>query len=260
MVRKGNKSAFDFQKLSPEEQVAQVRSRRPQSRKNAARKCAKCGAIRVARRAATVAVDRMEIREADLAAVDLQGAAEGGGNENRDRPDGLAKQLDSRSPKARAGGAYKMGMMGRRAGSVPRWTRRPWRGRRRTRRPWRGWRRTTLTLSAQYNECSRPSLKRKRRVAFAYAAGSDGCTLFLEESIIMLASQREPGPRGQRLWNRLDPPPDSDHLRLSDPIHLAYLANFSVRSIQPGHGFGGYLLLRKDGHAKLLHDDRLPNR
>jgi hypothetical protein len=64
--------------------------------------------------------------------------------------------------------------------------------------------------------------------------------------------------RRQRLWNRLDPPPDSDHLRLSDPIHLAYLANFFVDPFSLGAGFGGYLLLRKDGHAKLLHDDRLP--
>lgn len=65
--------------------------------------------------------------------------------------------------------------------------------------------------------------------------------------------------RRQRLWNRLDPPPDSDHLRLSDPIHLAYLANFFVDPFSLGAGFGGYLLLRKDGHAKLLHDDRMPH-
>ena len=64
--------------------------------------------------------------------------------------------------------------------------------------------------------------------------------------------------RRQRLWNRLDPPPDSDHLRLSDPIHLVYLANFFVDPFSLGAGFGSYLLLRKDGYAKLLHDDRLP--
>jgi hypothetical protein len=64
--------------------------------------------------------------------------------------------------------------------------------------------------------------------------------------------------RRQRLWERLDPPPDSDHLRLSDPIHLAYLANFHVDPFNLGAGFGGYLLLRQDGQAKLLHDDRLP--
>ena len=64
--------------------------------------------------------------------------------------------------------------------------------------------------------------------------------------------------RRQRLWSRLDPPPDSDHLRLSDPIHLMYLANFHVDPFSLGAGFGGYLLLRQDGHAKLLHDNRLP--
>lgn len=64
--------------------------------------------------------------------------------------------------------------------------------------------------------------------------------------------------RRQRLWSRLDPPPDSDHLRLSDPIHLMYLANFHVDPFSLGAGFGGYLLLRRDGQAKLLHDDRLP--
>ena len=64
--------------------------------------------------------------------------------------------------------------------------------------------------------------------------------------------------RRQRLWQQLDPPPDSDHVRLADPIHLAYLANFSVDPFSLGAGFGGYLLVRKDGHAKLLHDNRLP--
>src|SRR5262245_47786662 len=64
--------------------------------------------------------------------------------------------------------------------------------------------------------------------------------------------------RRQRLWGRLDPPPDSDHLRLADPSHLMYLANFHVDPFSLGAGFGGYLLLRNDGRAKLLHDDRLP--
>jgi Xaa-Pro dipeptidase len=64
--------------------------------------------------------------------------------------------------------------------------------------------------------------------------------------------------RRQRLWNRLDPLPDSDHLRLADPIHLMYLANFSVDPFSLGAGFGGYLLLRRDGQAKLLYDNRLP--
>src|ERR1700722_16780571 len=64
--------------------------------------------------------------------------------------------------------------------------------------------------------------------------------------------------RRERLWERLDPKPDSDHLRLSDPLHLMYLANFHVDPFSLGAGFGGVLLLRKDGHAKLLHDNRLP--
>ena len=64
--------------------------------------------------------------------------------------------------------------------------------------------------------------------------------------------------RRERLWQRLDPKPDSDHLRLADPIHLMYLANFHVDPFSLGGGFGGVLLLRNDGQAKLLHDNRLP--
>src|SRR5712691_4791418 len=64
--------------------------------------------------------------------------------------------------------------------------------------------------------------------------------------------------RRQQLWERLDPKPDSDYLLLGDPIHLTYLANFWVDPFSLGAGFPGYLLLRKDGHAKLLHDNRLP--
>ncbi len=65
--------------------------------------------------------------------------------------------------------------------------------------------------------------------------------------------------RRQRLWRDLNPPPDHGYLLLADPIHLAYLANFWVDPISLGAGFPGYLLLRKDGHAKLLHDNRLPD-
>lgn len=64
--------------------------------------------------------------------------------------------------------------------------------------------------------------------------------------------------RRLRLWQRLDPPPESDYLLLGDPIHLMYLANFWVDPISLGAGFPGYLLVRRDGHAKLLHDNRLP--
>jgi Xaa-Pro dipeptidase len=70
----------------------------------------------------------------------------------------------------------------------------------------------------------------------------------------------EPGCRArrQRLWERLDPRPEGDHLRLHDPIHLMYLANFYIDPFSLGAGFPGYLLLRQDGQAKLLHDNRLP--
>jgi Xaa-Pro dipeptidase len=61
------------------------------------------------------------------------------------------------------------------------------------------------------------------------------------------------------LWQRLDPPPESDYLLLCDPIHLMYLANFWVDPISLGAGFPGYLMVRKDGHAKLLYDNRLPH-
>lgn len=64
--------------------------------------------------------------------------------------------------------------------------------------------------------------------------------------------------RRQRLWQRLDPKPESDHLRLADPIHLMYLANFYVDPFSLGAGFGGFLLLRNDGHTTLIHDNRLP--
>jgi Xaa-Pro aminopeptidase len=64
--------------------------------------------------------------------------------------------------------------------------------------------------------------------------------------------------RRRRLWQHLEPKPDSDHIRLADPIHLMYLANFWLDPFSLGAGFGGYLLLRKDGHATLIHDNRLP--
>jgi Xaa-Pro aminopeptidase len=64
--------------------------------------------------------------------------------------------------------------------------------------------------------------------------------------------------RRERLWQQLDPPPESDHIRLAGPIHLTYLANFYVDPFSLGAGFGGILLLRNDGHARLLYDNRLP--
>jgi Xaa-Pro aminopeptidase len=65
--------------------------------------------------------------------------------------------------------------------------------------------------------------------------------------------------RRQRFWERLDPPPEADHLRLSDPIHLMYLAGFHVDPFSLGAGFGGCLIVRRDGRATLLHDNRLPD-
>src|SRR5262245_5124438 len=63
--------------------------------------------------------------------------------------------------------------------------------------------------------------------------------------------------RRLRFWERLGDWPDGDHVRLADPLHLTYLANFHVEPISLNAGFGGTLILRRDGHAKLLHDDRL---
>jgi hypothetical protein len=80
---------------------------------------------------------------------------------------------------------------------------------------------------------------------------------FISGEIAMLTAERC-RQRRQRLWERLDPKPDGDHLRLAEPIHLMYLANFFVDPFSLGAGFGGYLLVRPDGHAKLIHDNRLP--
>jgi Xaa-Pro aminopeptidase len=63
--------------------------------------------------------------------------------------------------------------------------------------------------------------------------------------------------RRQRLWQNLKDL-EVDFLLLADSIHLMYLANFHVDPFSLGAGFGGYLLLKKDGHATLIHDNRLP--
>lgn len=64
--------------------------------------------------------------------------------------------------------------------------------------------------------------------------------------------------RRQRLWTELNPPPDADYLLLGDPIHLMYLANCWIDPISLGAGFPAYLQIRKDGHARLLHENRAP--
>jgi Xaa-Pro aminopeptidase len=63
--------------------------------------------------------------------------------------------------------------------------------------------------------------------------------------------------RRVRFWQKLDPPPDSDYLVLADPIHLIYLAGFHVDPFSLSGGFRAYLILRRDGHAKLIHDNLL---
>jgi Xaa-Pro aminopeptidase len=64
--------------------------------------------------------------------------------------------------------------------------------------------------------------------------------------------------RRQRFVQKLDPFPAAGYVVLADPMHLIYLANFYVDPISSGASFGGFLVLRKDGHATLLHDHRLP--
>jgi Xaa-Pro aminopeptidase len=64
--------------------------------------------------------------------------------------------------------------------------------------------------------------------------------------------------RRLRFWKQLTPKPDSDYLLLADPIHLVYLANCWIDPFSLGAWSRGYLLLRNDGHAKLLHEDRAP--
>jgi Xaa-Pro dipeptidase len=64
--------------------------------------------------------------------------------------------------------------------------------------------------------------------------------------------------RRERLWAKLDPPLDTDYVLLSDPIHLVYFANYWTDPISLGASFPAYLLVRKDGHAKLLHENRAP--
>jgi Xaa-Pro aminopeptidase len=64
--------------------------------------------------------------------------------------------------------------------------------------------------------------------------------------------------RRERLWQQLDPPTGTDYLLLGDPIHLAYLANYWADPISLGNDFHAYLLVRRDGHGKLLYPDRAP--
>jgi Xaa-Pro aminopeptidase len=63
--------------------------------------------------------------------------------------------------------------------------------------------------------------------------------------------------RRQRFWQRLEGL-EVDYLLLADPIHLVYLANFYVDPVSAAASFGGYLLLKRDGHAALILDNRWP--
>lgn len=61
--------------------------------------------------------------------------------------------------------------------------------------------------------------------------------------------------RRHRLLDRLTP---AGPLLLGDPLHLRHLCGFFVDPFSLGADYGGYLLLRPDGHATLYHDHRLP--
>lgn len=62
--------------------------------------------------------------------------------------------------------------------------------------------------------------------------------------------------RRQRLLDELKPP---HPLVLADPVNLRYFAGFHVDGISQHADFGGFLVLRPDGHAHLYHDARLPD-
>jgi Xaa-Pro dipeptidase len=64
--------------------------------------------------------------------------------------------------------------------------------------------------------------------------------------------------RRLRLWERLAGRSGLSTLVLADPVHLRYLANFYVDPFSLGADYGGLLVVRPDGHAKLFHDKRLP--
>ncbi len=61
--------------------------------------------------------------------------------------------------------------------------------------------------------------------------------------------------RRSRFWQQLDPPPEGDYLILADPAHLTYLTGFRVDPISSSAESRAYLLLRRDGHTKLILDN-----
>lgn len=64
--------------------------------------------------------------------------------------------------------------------------------------------------------------------------------------------------RRRRFWEMCGSQIPADPVRLADPLHLVYLANFYVEPISLGADFGGILELHRDGRAILWHDNRLP--
>jgi Xaa-Pro aminopeptidase len=65
--------------------------------------------------------------------------------------------------------------------------------------------------------------------------------------------------RRARLWQDLSLDASVTELALTDPVHLAYLAAFWVDPISLGSPFGGLLLVQREGSARLLCENRLPD-
>jgi Xaa-Pro dipeptidase len=69
--------------------------------------------------------------------------------------------------------------------------------------------------------------------------------------------------RRRRFWEQLDSAspgfPRENQLVLADPIHLMYLANFHVDPFSLGAGFGGYLVMDREGTTILIHENLLPD-
>lgn len=61
--------------------------------------------------------------------------------------------------------------------------------------------------------------------------------------------------RRTRLLDRLG---HAGLLMLGDPLNLRYFANFYADPFSLGADYGGFLLIRPDGHAMLYHDSRAP--
>jgi len=109
MTRKRNKDTFDFLNLSPEEQVAQLKKeaeewakRREEMRKFWANKGGQNGNRGNGQNGGN---------RGGPGGGGPPGGWGGGGGADRDRPEGLGRMLDSRSPEARAGGLHKAAMM-----------------------------------------------------------------------------------------------------------------------------------------------------